>query len=60
MLTELLVESAKRRRAQLAPSVDCLLLADLLDLLSGAILPAADLNDDQAREVLAMMWSGPR
>jgi hypothetical protein len=60
-----LARSAKRTAAghlltQLTPGVDGLLFADLLDLLSGAILRAASLDDDQAREVLALMWSGPR
>jgi hypothetical protein len=52
--------TAAHRLSQLSPGVDGLLFADLLDLLSGAILRAAGLDDDQAREVLALMWSGPR
>jgi len=60
-----LARSAKRtaaghRLTQLSPGIDGPLFADLLDLLSAAILRAAGLDDDQAREVLALLWSGPR
>jgi hypothetical protein len=46
--------------ARHCPEVDGLLFVDLLDEVCGAMTKAVGLTDDEARELLAMIWSGPR
>jgi hypothetical protein len=60
-----LTRSAERTVAahhlmQLAPGIDGLLLADRLDQACAELLRAANLSDDQAREVMALLWAPPR
>ena len=51
---------AAHRLTQLAPGVDSLLLADLLDQTCAELLRVAGLTDDQAREVMALLWARPQ
>lgn len=52
--------SAADQMAKLAPEIDGLLFVDVLDQVCAAMTRMAGLTDEEARELLAIIWSGPR